>query len=137
MATAYRFLNRILQPHRVAYGRLVGTYPPHLTRTMAEKVSGPMRSGAFRAMVLDYRRASFAHDAFQFGHFAERFSGLVPEGFPIAYVFAEPQAAHVVILTRALNRAGARTATFISHRPAIAWARERVEDRDGPASRAG
>ncbi len=132
MTSRYNYLTRIIGPSRVLYARLNGVHRPSHSRQNTDRVAARIRKGEIGGVVFDYRRASFSHDELQFSHLASSFALAFTPGFPAAYIFGYDQAAHVMIMIRALKQQGAATQGFLNHRDAIKWACARA-DRNASA----
>ena len=72
-------------------------------------------------MVIDYRDCVLGHQMAEYNDIARIFAEGMPRDLQFAYVFADAQVAHIILMTRALKAAGIRASGFPDLESACQW----------------
>ena len=76
MTGRFSYITRILQPEGVMYVRVFGVSRPDLSRDRGGMLLDRVAKGGINAVIFDYRRMLYTHDAFQIGTLAGRVASL-------------------------------------------------------------
>ena len=119
--TAFSVARFVFPGPGVFIARLHGPNRFDVSVANARKLCERFQAGGLKALIIDYLDCTLGHQPHEYRQIADVFGAGMPAGMPFAYVYRPEQAAHIMVMTRALNAAGLKVRGFNETLEAEHW----------------